>query len=127
MAYSNYNDNKGFPYSNLNKALTPMLLLSALELQPMYINEIVTMLEKESNGVYKTSYPYDIVYQLTENDYIIPTKKIQKDGRRRQLYMLSDKGKKYLDLLLADYKRYISGIEMLTNYIDTNKNNAEDK
>ena len=47
MAYSNYNDNKGFPYSNLNKALTPMLLLSALELQPMYINEIVTMLEKE--------------------------------------------------------------------------------
>ena len=126
MAYSICNEDKGFPYSSMNKALTPMLLLAALELKPMYINEIVTMLEKESDGVYKTSYPYDIVYQLTENDYIIPIKKIQKDGRRRQLYVISDKGKTYLEMLLSDYKRYTYGIDMLINYIDMNKDNTED-
>lgn len=127
MAYKyNSSDNPNASLSNIKKVLLPMFILALLEVRPMYVSEIVAILEKESGGIYTTSYPYDIVFRLTENEYMIPVKKTQKDGRRRQLYTISKEGQVYLKEMKEEYKKYINGIELLWNFIELNKDDTGD-
>jgi len=112
--------------ASIKKALTPMFMLALLEVRPMYVSEMVSIIEKESEGAYSMAYPYDIVYRLTENDYMIPVKKAQIDGRRRQLYTISDKGKDYLLELKESYDKYMEGIENIWRFIDISKQNGEE-
>lgn len=126
MAYKKPIDDQNSAVSSLKKALTPMFMLALLEVRPMYINEMVSIMESESDGTYAMSYPYDVVFRLTENDYMIPTKKEQRDGRRRQLYTISDKGKAYLLELKESYDRYMSNIDNIWKYIDENKQSGEE-
>lgn len=122
LAYKNNSlDNSNSSLSNIKKALLPMFILALLEVRPMYVSEIVSILEKESGGIYTTTYPYDIVFRLTENEYMIPVKKAQKDGRRRQLYTISKEGEIYLEEMKTEYKRYMKGIDLIWDFIDKNK------
>ena len=91
----------------------------------MYVSEMVSIIENESDGVSQVSYPYDVVFRLTENDYMIPTKKEQRDGRRRQLYTISDKGRLYLQELKTLYENSMKSIDNLWKYIDDNKQDTQ--
>lgn len=121
MAYKKPIDEKNSAVPSLKKALTPMFMLALLEVRPMYVNEMISIMESESDGIYAMSYPYDVVFRLTENDYMIPIKKEKRDGRRRQIYTISNKGKAYLLELKESYNNYMSSVDNIWKYIDENK------
>lgn len=101
---------------NLKRAVTEMLVLNLLNRQDMHVLEIMRNLEKGSGNVLSLASPYMLFYRLAENGYILEAyKKIAPDGRRRQYYQITDKGKIYLMDLIALYRRIITGVELLLN------------
>lgn len=125
LAYKKSTDENNSEILGFKKSLTPMFMLALLEVRPMYVSEMVSIIENESDGVSQVSYPYDVVFRLTENDYMIPTKKEQRDGRRRQLYTISDKGRLYLQELKTLYENSMKSIDNLWKYIDDNKQDTQ--
>lgn len=99
---------------NLKKAVTEMLVLSLLAEEDMYAGQILEMLETGSGGAFSVIFPYAFLYRLIDNGYIIEAyKKIAPDGRRRQYYQITDKGRQYVDQLDDCYHRVHSGVELL--------------
>ncbi len=128
LAYKKGSDNFNASLSTIKNVLLPMFMLSLLEIRPMYVSEMVSILERESGGTFSTTYPYDVVFRLTEYEYMIPDKKMQVDGRRRQMYTISEEGRKYLKEIKKEYDEYINGIELVWNFIESVKsdNGMED-
>lgn len=121
MAYNMGSDNYSSTLTGIKNALLPIFVLSLLEIRPMYVSEMVSIMERESGGTFTTAYPYDVIFRLTENEYMIPEKKRQVDGRRRQLYAISDEGREYLEEIKKEFQNYMGGIDRIWDYIKSAK------
>lgn len=96
---------------NLKKAVTEMVVLSLLNTEDMYAQQIMCALEERSGGMISIVFPYAALYRLIENGYICEAyKKNAPDGRRRQYYQITDGGRTYLGELQAVYRRVIDGV-----------------
>lgn len=99
---------------NLKKAVTEMVVLSLLSREDMYANQIMQMMEERSGGVVSIVFPYSALYRLIKAGYIWEAyKKNAPDGRRRQYYQITDAGRERLDDLLAVYRRFTGGVDVL--------------
>ena len=99
---------------NLKKAVAEMLVLSLLSREDMHAPQIIRSLEEESGRALTMTSPYMLLYRLIEKEYILEAyKKIAPDGRRRQYYQITDKGREYLSGLKAVYRRVSAGVEQL--------------
>ena len=99
---------------NLKKAVTEMLVLTLLKGEDMYARQIVEALEERSGGALNIVFPYAVLYRLIGNGHIIEAyKKISPDGRRRQYYQITEKGRGYAEELFALYRRFVGGVELL--------------
>lgn len=99
---------------NLKKAVTEMVVLSLLSQEDMYANQIMQMMEERSGGVVSIVFPYSALYRLIKAGYIWEAyKKNAPDGRRRQYYQITDAGRERLDDLLAVYRRFTGGVDVL--------------
>lgn len=104
---------------NLKKALTEMLILSFLSKKDMTIYEILTILDKQSNGVCRIQYPYGVIYRMSDRGYIEIAGKAVSDDRRRIHYRITDLGREYLDKIKEEYNNFIAGMNMIIAYVDT--------
>ena len=104
---------------NLKKALTEMLILSFLSKKDMTIYEILNILDKQSNSICKIQYPYGVIYRMSDRGYIEIAGKAISDDRRRIHYRITHIGREYLGKITYEYHNFLSGINMILNYIDT--------
>lgn len=99
---------------NLKKAVAEMLVLFLLNERDMYIGEIPEELTRRSGGSFQIVFPYSIIYRMVKFEYIDECKKrIAPDGRKRQYYAITDKGKNYLNELRALFKQFSMGVDTI--------------
>lgn len=96
---------------NLKKALTELLVLKLLSEKDRYIGELSAAIHDRSNGALTVVFPYGAIYRLQQARYITEKeKRSAPDGRRRQFFTVTGKGKNYLEQLLRTYARFTQGI-----------------
>ncbi len=99
---------------NLKKAVTEMLVLALLSREDMYDAQIAQGLEERSSGALSIQFPYSVLYRLISFLYIVEGyKKIAPDGRRRQYYQITPRGRAYKKQLVELYRRFSGGVELL--------------
>lgn len=99
---------------NLKKAVTEMVVLSLLSREDMYAGQITQAIEDHSGGAVSIVFPYSALYRLISAGYIWEAyKNTAPDGRRRQYYQITDKGREYLETLLEVYQRFTGGVDVL--------------
>ena len=103
---------------NLKKALTEMLILSFLSKKDMTIYEILSILDKQSNGICRIQYPYGVIYRMSDRGYIEIAGKAVSDDRRRIHYRITDLGREYLNKINEEYQNFIFGMSMIMQYVD---------
>ena len=103
---------------NLKKGITEMLILAFLNQEESTINSVVKKLDECSDGKCKITFPYATIYRLLDNSYIAEGEKRVADNRRRQFYKITDKGRKYFAQMRSEYMNFISGVDMIFDYID---------
>lgn len=96
---------------NLKKALTELLILQLLSRREYYIGELTSTLQEKSGGILTIVFPYAAVYRLLEEELIIESRKrVAPDGRRRQYYTITDRGRAHLMALLDIYHNFSRGV-----------------
>lgn len=76
------------------------------------------MLHARSHGVLTIVFPYAAIYRLTQADYLTETKKkTAPDGRLRQYYNITKKGRAHLQDLLATYRTFFPRV-LTTFYLE---------
>lgn len=96
---------------NLKKALTELLVLKLLAQKEYYIGELTSQIKEKSGGTLVIVFPYGAIYRMTKSGYIAESEKRNApDGRLRQYYTITDQGRNYLNQLLEEYHRFISGV-----------------
>lgn len=115
-----------FPQSleeNLKKALTEILLLHLLSKKDSYIGELTAAIQEKSHGALTIVFPYSAIYRLEQSGYLSESeKRTAPDGRRRQYYRITDKGRAYLKQLKETYARFSKGVaEILAEGVDSHE------
>lgn len=99
---------------NLKKAVTEMVVLSLLSREDMYARQITQAIEEHSGGAVNIVFPYSALYRLISAGYIWEAyKNTAPDGRRRQYYQITDKGREHLKELEEVYQRFTHGVNVL--------------
>lgn len=98
---------------NLKKGITEMLILSFLDKEDMHTYAIMNKLDELSGGVCKISYPYAVIYRLTDCKYIEEAGKKVDENRLRQFYRITPSGKVYLNDMRKEYDTFINGVNMI--------------
>lgn len=99
---------------NLKKAVAEMLVLFLLQEKDMYIGEIPDELNRRSGGAIQIVFPYSIIYRMVRFEYIDELKKrVAPDGRRRQYYAITEKGKQYLNELRELFQQFFTGVNTI--------------
>ncbi len=99
---------------NLKKAVTELVVLSLLSREDMYAGQIAQAIEEHSGGAVSIVFPYSALYRLISAGYIWEAyKNAAPDGRRRQYYQITDKGREHLEELQEVYQRFTRGVDVL--------------
>ena len=98
---------------NLKKGVTELLVLSLLDVRPLTIHEILRLLDEKSGGVCKISYPYAIIYRLSNSGYIRDCGKQVSDARLRAYYEITKEGRTHLAGMLREYRTFSAAVEQL--------------
>ena len=98
----------------MKRAVAEMLVLAMLNREDMYAHQISQNLYEGSGNRLNIVPPYMLLYRLMENNYVQDLhKSTAPDGRRRQYYQITDKGKEHLEGLLEVYQRFTGGVDVL--------------
>lgn len=102
------------------RAISPMLVLHLLSIQPMYVYQLSREMAKRTDGRYTTSFLYPVLYRLQEQGFVAETgKEISDDNRVRNYYGITKAGQQHLHLLKDDYIRLIQSVEKIMEVGDT--------
>ncbi len=102
----------------MKKAVMEMILLKFLSKREMHINAVIELIRIYSEGKINVVFPYGAIYRLLDCGYIIESGKMISDGRRRQFYKITDKGREYLRRLEEDYGSFTIGLNAIYNSIN---------
>lgn len=110
---------------NLKKAVSEMLVLFLLNEREMYIGEIPDELERRSDGKFHIVFPYSVIYRMVKFEYIDELKKrVAPDGRKRQYYGITPKGREYLVRLTETFGQFMQCIELILKSGDAQEHTA---
>ncbi|MGM9522384.1 MAG: PadR family transcriptional regulator [Oscillospiraceae bacterium] len=99
---------------SLKKATTEMLVLFLLRQKPMYTYEMMTTVERISEGQIAFNTLYQAIYRLQGFNYIEESSKVLSDSNRvRIFYLITEPGQKYLDELIAGYHTMVDTINSI--------------
>lgn len=99
---------------NLKKALTELLILHLLSQREYYIGELTATLSEKSNKVLNIVFPYSAIYRMLQAKHIYESeKRIAPDGRRRQYFQITDRGRAYYQQLMKIYRSFSQGIDVV--------------
>lgn len=112
---------KGLLTEKMKKALTEMLFLSFLEVQPRAILEIKDLINEKSDSICKIQFPYAIVNRMVDAGYIREIGKVMTETRKKNFIEITPSGKKYLTAIKAEYTNFLKGVDMIFAYIEEAK------
>lgn len=99
---------------NLKKATTELLILQLLSRQDHFIGELPDLLREQSGGALSIVFPYAAIYRLLDAGHIAELpRRIAPDGRRRQYFGITPKGRAFLEQLRSCYKAFTGGVERI--------------
>ena len=99
---------------NLKKALTELLVLKLLSRKEYYIGELTDEISQKTDGKLTIVFPYGAIYRMTGSEYITESKKQNApDGRLRQYYKITDRGRLYLAQLETGYRSFLSAVDKI--------------
>lgn len=107
---------------NLKKGITELLVLTALEVRPMYIYEMIRFLNEISDDKCKITYPYAAIYRLLALECINEAGKRVADDRLRSYFKITDGGRIRLEAMRSEYDVFASGVQDILKYCDNAKN-----
>ena len=104
---------------NLKKALTELLILHLLSQRQYYIGELTATLSEKSDKVLNIVFPYSAIYRMLQAKHIFECeKRIAPDGRRRQYFQITDRGRAYYQQLMEIYRSFSQGIDVILSNND---------
>ena len=112
---------------NLKKGVTEMLVLSLLAVRPMTIHEILRLLDELSGGVCRISYPYAIIYRLSNSGFISDSGKQVSDRRLRVYYEITEEGMAHRQQMLAEYRAFTDAVDTLLQSLSNDWKKEEKK
>jgi len=96
------------------RAISPMLVLHLLSIQPMYVYQLSQEMARRTDGTYTTSFLYPVLYRLQEQGFVTETgKEISEDNRVRNYYGITEAGRRHLLSLKNDYAILIRSVEKI--------------
>lgn len=99
---------------SLKKATTEMLVLFLLKQKSMYTYEMMSTVEKLSEGRITFNTLYQAIYRLQGFGYIEESRKVMSESNRvRIYYAITDSGKEYLTALIENYCVMTDAIEKI--------------
>lgn len=99
---------------SLKKATTEMLVLFLLKQKNMYTYEMMSTVEKLSEGRITFNTLYQAIYRLQGFGYIEESHKVMSESNRvRIYYAITDSGKEYLAALIENYRVMTGAIEKI--------------
>ena len=99
---------------SLKKATTEMLVLFLLKQKSMYTYEMMSTVEKLSEGRITFNTLYQAIYRLQGFSYIEESRKVMSESNRvRIYYAITDSGKEYLAALIENYRVMTDAIEKI--------------
>ena len=99
---------------NLKKATTELLILQLFSRQEHYIGEISALLQEQSGGALNIVFPYAAIYRLLDAGHIMELpRRVAPDGRRRQYFGITPKGRVFLEQLRSCYKAFTGGVDRI--------------
>lgn len=101
-------------YDLLKKATTEMLVLFVLRQKPMYTYEMMSTIERLSEGKLTFNTLYQAIYRLRDFGYISESEKVlSEDNRMRIYFSITEPGKNYLKDLIVEYQNFIDTISLI--------------
>lgn len=98
----------------LKKATTEMLVLFVLRQKPMYTYEMMSTIERLSEGKLTFNTLYQAIYRLRDFGYISESEKVlSEDNRMRIYFSITEPGKNYLKDLIVEYQNFIDTISLI--------------
>lgn len=98
----------------LKKATTEMLTLFVLRQKPMYTYEMMSTIERLSEGRLTFNTLYQAIYRLRDFGYISESDKVlSEDNRMRIYFSITETGEKYLKDLMVEYQNFIDTISLI--------------
>ena len=98
----------------LKKATTEMMVLLLLRKKNMYTYEMMSEIERVSQGVLTFNTLYQAIYRLKEFNYIEEAgKQISDDNRIRIYFAITEGGKQYLLDLISEYRSIIASVDAI--------------
>ena len=117
-------DTSGFR-SLLKRASTEMLILLVLRQRPMYTYEMMSTLDRLSDGYLAFNTLYIAIYRLRELSFIEESERVMSsDNRVRVYFSITKSGQEYLSNLIDEYKRFSEVIDIIMNPGDEYKHEA---
>lgn len=99
---------------NFKKATVEMLLLYILKDSKKYVYEMMQEITRKSGGSFQVATLYPAIYRLTGFGYIEEAGiEMSPDHRTRKYYAITDSGKRYLEELVAEYRRLCDGVNKI--------------
>ncbi len=109
-------ENTGHSFeSYFKRATSPLVVLKFLSERPMYGYEITSALKARSDGKYKISILYPVLYRLEDQGYVEISATEVADGRARSYYSITEQGRAYLEKTLNEYREISDIFEMLVD------------
>ena len=99
---------------SMKKATTEMLVLFLLKQKSMYTYEMMSTVEKLSEGQITFNTLYQAIYRLQGFGYVEEDRKVMSDGNRvRIYYAITGTGRDYLTALIENYHIMTGTIEKI--------------
>lgn len=107
-------DNSTF-YTNYQRGLLPLVILSLLKREDMYGYQLVQQTERTSQGKLSTREGslYPVLYKLEESGFISSRKVLAGKRMTRVYYHIEPVGLEYLDALIKEYKTVTTGMFLI--------------
>lgn len=99
---------------SIKKATTEMLVLFLLKQKSMYTYEMMSIVDKLSEGQITFNTLYQAIYRLHGFGYIEESCKVMSENNRLRIYYaITDSGRDYLTALIENYHVMTSAIEKI--------------
>lgn len=110
----------------VKRALNPVLVLSLLKDETMYVYQMQQELARRSNGRYSISLLYPVIYRLVKLGYAQEgEKRISEDNRVRQYYEITPAGQEHLVDLRQQLDELIQAAQGILNYVPEEEEERE--
>ena len=96
----------------MKKATTEMLILFLLRQKEMYTYEMMSTIERISDGRLTFNTLYLAIYRLQKNGHVVEARRELSDGNRvRIFFRITELGREYYEGLVEQYHLYVGAID----------------